>query len=301
MTKLPILASVVTVVLTCTPLFVAGQAQGAAITPEQRAFVSTAYEWLLVAHAQEEGTLTATLAEASKAVADLERVSARLSLERIEAEQALTKRTQEAEAARTAWERVRGPHGIVIISGQLNPREAAAEQEYTARLRAKAAAASRLQSLSAQRAEIARNLLAAGEARTAANRKLEATRQANQADRSAFADAHQAWVNSPVPTGELWSTLTQVITETAAENGAEATVTFKSSPQSGIVLYYQTIDDRKKGKPPRSINNPTQTTAPLPIGIYHIWHQQSGVVKSDRNREYEIVQKRMEVTVNLTP
>jgi hypothetical protein len=289
----------IAVVVAVLPLLAAGiaaaQNQGPAITPEQTEFVNLSLERILEAQAQEEGILAASLRSVKDSVAALEAKNTDLSRRLQRTNQQVADRR---EAAKRTGRRLSGLRNAGMVGIDLDQEDARRHRErLTALAQAEATASSLTEQLTGTQAALAsvRQLEAAAAA------ALSAAQQENQAERNTLEAARSAWVGSETPQGEYWSALTATVSEVAARSRATCKVKFQSRPQSGVTLRYQLFDDRLKGNAPKVVNNPTETTEDLNIGLYYVWYESNGVPRSDPDRQYPLVQKECPITVDIWP
>lgn len=99
------------------------------------------------------------------------------------------------------------------------------------------------------------------------------------------------------PTKENFDALTAKITIIAFELGTKSNVTWKTRPNPGAIIYYQTKRARERGDKPESISNPTVSMQAIGIGRYYVWSQRGAKITSYRDRILTIVEENEEVTI----
>lgn len=88
------------------------------------------------------------------------------------------------------------------------------------------------------------------------------------------------------------SKLADTMAEIATEHNIRAMVTFETIPNSGASIKYQTIAERLRNEPPRTIDQLSNTAASIPVGYYYIWSERNGVPRSNQNVFYEIIENK---------
>lgn len=264
---------------------------------EQTMFVNVALERIVGAHAQEEGLLAGRLSAAQALVLTIESESQSLTRAAVAVEREIGQRRRVALQAAERWKAKFGSE-VRMYSN--------VEDEYRVRQTELAEAEARLTAIRARQVDLATQMAAAQQALRNAELEVSVARGQNAEDRAELGQAVYSWIQ-PVPLGAIytvpkhvrWAQLSSTITQLAAENNALATVTFRSLPERRVMLFYQTVDERHRERPPHRLNNPTQTVSRLPIGEYHIWYEENGVSRSDRERVYKIDEREETVTIVL--
>ena len=99
------------------------------------------------------------------------------------------------------------------------------------------------------------------------------------------------------PTPEKLIALSDRIAAISCEQNIVANPSWKTTPNHGANLYYQSVGERKRGGTITPINNPTQTEQPICLGIYYVWAERGGKVTSNRDKKYVVFLGLRDVTV----
>jgi hypothetical protein len=103
---------------------------------------------------------------------------------------------------------------------------------------------------------------------------------------------NEQWGNNP--TEDNLITLSDQITSIACEEDAVANPFWKTSPEPGATLYYQSLGERKRNESAHPINNPTRTQQTICFGRYYVWAERfdegtrQNKVTSDKNKRVDI-------------
>jgi hypothetical protein len=95
---------------------------------------------------------------------------------------------------------------------------------------------------------------------------------------------------------ENFDLLLEFITTAACENNAEAKPLWKTKPNPGAIIYYQSQGERRRGVVPHAVQ-PTDAARGICVGTYYIWAERNNKVTSDKNLIYEIDLNYPEVVV----
>lgn len=82
--------------------------------------------------------------------------------------------------------------------------------------------------------------------------------------------------------------VTDAISQIACEANISANPFWKTTPNAGANIYYQSIGERRRNVKPTPINNPTETQQPICIGKYYVWAERGGAPTSNKDKTFII-------------
>ena len=95
---------------------------------------------------------------------------------------------------------------------------------------------------------------------------------------------------------------TDQVTAISCEYGVVANPFWKSKPESGAIIFYQTVGERRRHGDVHRINSPSDSQQEVCQGRYYVWSERNGKTTSDPNATpYDVFVNTSEVTVNEHP
>lgn len=266
---------------------IASAANAQEANQEAISFVNTAITRISTKIAEDEGRESEELKIRIKAEEEADEELKKATKVRAKAAEELTEKIKAEQEATRQMDR------ILLLGGQKSVDNALDKLE--ARVRARAAAAEAAET-SIVTERIKREILEIERTKRTQAEKLAKDRSQRRAQQSAELETlNERWRASP--TEENLTELSEKITAVATEQGVKANVTWKSTPTTGALIFYQTKRARERGDKPESIANPTETPQEIVIGRYYVWAERSGSVTSDKDRLIPIGEKTTSVTV----
>lgn len=266
---------------------IASVANAQEVNQETISFVNTAIIRISTKLAEAEGREAAEIEARRKAEQEAEARLKTATRVRAKVEQELDARAQAEREATSRLNQIRSSGGQKDIDTALDKLENAV------RARAEAEEEVRAASQAVRIAETTLGIERGNRAKAEQTAKERAQRRTQQS--TELQALTERWRNNP--TEENLTELSEKITAVAAEQGVKANVTWKSTPNSGATIFYQTKRARERNDKPESIANPTETPQEIVIGRYYVWAERGGRVTSDKERLIPIGEKTTSVTV----
>jgi hypothetical protein len=91
--------------------------------------------------------------------------------------------------------------------------------------------------------------------------------------------------------------LNKRIVDISCKQNILANPLWKTTPNHGAKLYYQSVSDRESNAGINPIKNPTQTQQSICLGIYYVWAVRGGKVTSNKDIAYPVYLGLPDVTV----
>jgi hypothetical protein len=96
---------------------------------------------------------------------------------------------------------------------------------------------------------------------------------------------------------EDWIEVTDAVYKVSKKSDSKSEVTISTSNGDGAKIKYQTLGQRKRDERPTTAKGLTVTMEKMYIGMYHIWSERKGESTSSEDDQFDIAERKVEVTL----
>ncbi|MDH5415064.1 MAG: hypothetical protein OEW87_13090 [Flavobacteriaceae bacterium] len=96
---------------------------------------------------------------------------------------------------------------------------------------------------------------------------------------------------------EEWIDIANTVYIIAKSNDVKSKVIISTYPNDKATIKYQTYGQRSRGDQPTTAKELTTCEEDMYIGVYYIWSEREGEATSDKDKQYNIVDKIEEVEI----